>query len=350
MRQLTNRTKDINDFFLSAGFKYSFDIKIDNDGEAHALLLFNVSEAQTVLVDDPGSHLSWGEKNAFSLLLFMFDAIRKNADLIILDDPISSFDSSKKYAIINRLFMAGNRENSLYMRTVLLLTHDMEPVIDYIQVGGKLDASYVNGYYLQNVDGILVEYPLRKNIDILSTPILLIRTAKDSSIPMPARVGCLRKYIEHTVENPSTASMSYNILSSLIHGRENATYDSEGENVMDLYDFQTGLTEIVAIIPNFDYTAILEQYTAIALINEFRRITNRYIQLLLLRAYIQRYEEAKIRLKASNDVLRKFVDETFHIENDYIYSFDFMSFAIVPDFIISAASTFVASEFALLAR
>lgn len=348
IKQLSTKTKDINAFLESAGFKYSFSIEVDSDGVAHALLLFKVAEDQTVPVDDPASHLSWGERNAFSLLLFMFDAIRKNADLIILDDPISSFDSSKKYAIINRLFMTGNRENSLYMRTVLLLTHDMEPVIDYIQVGGKLDANYVNGYYLQNVDGLLVEYPLRKNIDILSTPILLIRTAKDSSIPMPARVGCLRKYIEHTVENPTMASMSYNILSSLIHGRVNATYDNAGENMMEQNDLQTGLAEIVAFIPGFDYATILEQYCAKALIAEYRRATNRYIQLLILRAYIQKYEEAKMRLKASNDVLRKFVDETFHIENDYIYSFDFLTFALVPDFISSAASDFVNSEATLL--
>ena len=38
-----------------------------------------------------------------TLILFMFDAIRSDAKLIILDDPISSFDSNKKYAIINRL-------------------------------------------------------------------------------------------------------------------------------------------------------------------------------------------------------------------------------------------------------
>jgi len=348
IRQLTNRTRDINDFLQSAGFKYSFDIKIDDDGVAHALLLFKVTEDQTITVNDPASHLSWGEKNAFSLLLFMFDAIRKNADLIILDDPISSFDSSKKYAIINRLFMTGNRDNSLYMRTVLLLTHDMEPVIDYIQVGGKLEARYVNGYYLQNIDGLLIEYPLRKNVDILSTPILLIRSAKDVSIPMPARIGCLRKYIEHTVENPTTVSMPYNILSSLIHGREHATYDNAGEIEMSENDFRRGLAEIIAIIPDFDYTAILEQYSAIALITEYRRATNRYIQLLILRAYIQKYEEAKMRLKASNDVLRKFVDETFHIENDYIYSFNFLTFALVPDFISSAATEFVNREAALL--
>lgn len=350
MRQLTNRTKDINDFFLSAGFKYSFDIKIDDDGVAHALLLFKTTEDQTVPVDDPGSHLSWGEKNAFSLLLFMFDAIRKNADLIILDDPISSFDNCKKYAIINRLFMTGSSDNSLYMRTVLLLTHDMEPIIDYIQVGGKLDASYVNATYLQNLEGILAEYPIRKDIDILSTVILMKRTAKDSNVPLPARIGCLRKFIEHVVASPSTESNAYNILSSLIHGRNFPTYDNKGELPMSQEDYQAGLDEIIDFIPSFDYDFALTQFDGKSLLIAYQNAPYRFIQLLILRAYIQRYSEAKTRLKSNNDVLRKYIDETFHIENDYIYSFDFMTFALVPDFINTAASSFVKNELLLLEK
>ena len=59
---------------------------------------------EDINVDNIDKHLSWGEKNAFALVLFMYYAISKKAELIILDDPISSFDSNKKYAIINRLF------------------------------------------------------------------------------------------------------------------------------------------------------------------------------------------------------------------------------------------------------
>ena len=46
------------------------------------------------------SRLSYGERNAFALVLFMYSQLKENADLIILDDPISSFDKNKKYGQI----------------------------------------------------------------------------------------------------------------------------------------------------------------------------------------------------------------------------------------------------------
>ncbi len=346
-RQVASRTKDINEFLLSAGFKYSFDIKIDGDGQAHALLLYNGIDETQVPVDKPAEHLSWGERNVFSLLLFMFDAISKDADLIILDDPISSFDSSKKYAIINRLFMTGSRGNSLYMRTVLLLTHDMEPVIDYIQVGGKLDNRYVNGFFMQNLDGLLAEYSIHKDVHILSTIILMKQIAKDENTPLPARIGCLRKYIEHTTADPSVESISYNILSSLIHNREHPTYDNNGEFEMSSDDLIAGIEEIVGYIPSFNYQVAKVQLEGKTLLEEFQRTSNMYIRLLILRMFVQRYSEAKDRLKARNDVLRKYIDETFHIENDYLYSFDFRRFAVVPEYISKAASDFVVFEYPL---
>ena len=38
----------------------------------------------------------------------MFYAISENAELVVLDDPISSFDTNKKYAIIHRMFSKQN--------------------------------------------------------------------------------------------------------------------------------------------------------------------------------------------------------------------------------------------------
>ena len=80
-------------------------------------------------VESGNQHLSYGEKNAFSLVLFMFECLSKNPDMIILDDPISSFDRNKKYAVMDMLFR-GRR--SLRDRTVLMMTHDLEPIIDVI--------------------------------------------------------------------------------------------------------------------------------------------------------------------------------------------------------------------------
>ena len=63
------------------------------------------------MVVDPKNRLSWGEKNAFSLVMFMFEAISDNADLIVLDDPISAFDEKRNlelfegYLIIKRIVL-----------------------------------------------------------------------------------------------------------------------------------------------------------------------------------------------------------------------------------------------------
>lgn len=75
------------------------------------------------------SRLSYGERNAFALVLFMYSQLKENADLIILDDPISSFDKNKKYAIIAMLFRG---EHSFRGRTVMMLTHDFDPIVDLI--------------------------------------------------------------------------------------------------------------------------------------------------------------------------------------------------------------------------
>ena len=70
--------------------------------------------------------------------------------------------------------------------------------------------------------------------------------------------------------------------------------------------------------------------------------------MLILRAYIERDEEARERLRKTNDVLRKYVDETNHIENDYLYSLDVRKFNIVPDYFINEANTFVENENVML--
>lgn len=99
---IAQRQDDINQFFTIAGFPYNFCL--EKDGEKHAKAYLVPCEFQKEMVVDPKNRLSWGEKNAFSLVMFMFEAISDNADLIVLDDPISAFDEKKKFGIIRRLF------------------------------------------------------------------------------------------------------------------------------------------------------------------------------------------------------------------------------------------------------
>lgn len=276
--------------------------------------------------------------------MFMYDAISKNADLIILDDPISSFDSNKKYAIINRLFKTGDKENSLYQRTVLLLTHDFEPVIDYVQVGGKQSSEYIRAEFLENINGIVYEKSIEKNVDMMSMVVLMKELACDSNMVMPVRIGCLRKFFEHTVKSPRENSLAYNVLSSLVHGREKPSIDNEGKDLMSETDVGKAEVEIKKYISDFNYDEILTDLSLEKLIDMFEQEQNDYCKLLILRAYIEQSEDARKRLKDSDDILRKFVDETYHIENDYVYSLDIRKFNIVPKYYIDASEKFMAKE------
>lgn len=106
---IAQRQDDINQFFTIAGFPYNFCL--EKDGEKHAKAYLVPCEFQKEMVVDPKNRLSWGEKNAFSLVMFMFEAISDNADLIVLDDPISAFDEKRNlelfegYLIIKRIVL-----------------------------------------------------------------------------------------------------------------------------------------------------------------------------------------------------------------------------------------------------
>lgn len=72
--------------------------------------------------------------------------------------------------------------------------------------------------------------------------------------------------------------------------------------------------------------------------------------MLILRAYTEQNSDARERLRIKNDVLRKYIDETYHIENDYIYSLDIRRFNVVPENYIKEANEFIESELQLLKK
>ena len=115
-RTIEKNREEINSFLENAGYKYH--VEIEENIETYRLVLKSNEGAH---ISNVKSRLSYGERNAFALVLFMYSQLKENADLIILDDPISSFDKNKKYAIIAMLFRG---EHSFRGRTVMMLTHD----------------------------------------------------------------------------------------------------------------------------------------------------------------------------------------------------------------------------------
>jgi len=340
-RQIETQKGDVNEFLEQAGYPYYFYITMEQHGEAKAVLCSKKDPEGKYEVKDPNNNLSWGEKHAFALLLFMFEAIYSKADLIVLDDPISSFDSNKKYAIMNRLFKTGIGENSFYKKTVLLLTHDFEPVIDYIQVGNKPDA---NASYLYNVDGDIDEKPIIKGQDLYPMAVLLKEVYSDYHLPKQLRISCVRKYIEGTVKEPRINCMAYNIISSLIHGRSFPTYDNDGKTPMSDEDKISGENYLSDAIGSFKYEEEIVNFGREEILKLYAEVDNPFYKMMVLRLYSEIDASIRKTLRRENDALRKYIDESYHIENDYMFCLDFRRFNVVPQNFIELATKFVNEE------
>ena len=328
---------DINFFLQTAGINYELEILQNEQNDIRTILRYITTDKESVEVEKIRDHLSWGEKNAFSLVLFMHYALSRNADLIILDDPISSFDDNKKYAIINRLFRKHSDGKSFLNRTVLMFSHDFEPIIDFI-LNNKPTGGHINAEYLRNLNGLIESSSIKKE-NVFSWITLLKRYAKDDNICIINRLAFLRKYIE-LLNDSNEFNIAYQIISSLQHGYPSPK-EKIGEelNDIDSDNVEKGLNIITQYIPDFKYTELLSSISNESNIKKwYREQTNNYFKLQVFRCFL---EITQKRDQIKDDNLLKYIDETYHIENDYIYFLDLEKYEIVPEHIIEGCNSFI---------
>lgn len=319
-----NKT-EINSFLKSAGYRYTVDVEYVNETYKMRLRHEDFSQA----VESGGQHLSYGEKNAFSLVLFMFDCLAKNPALIILDDPISSFDRNKKYAVIDMLFR-GNR--SLRDKTVLLMTHDLEPIIDVLYtLSHKFKNPAPVAAFLSLNAGKILETPITRE-DLLTFGAICdanVQTAKNDLV----KLVYLRRYFE--VQN--NKGLAYELLSNLLHKRESPFKRVNGQ-VVSITDaeMKIGTDEIKQKLPGFDYAGLLKLLSDKAYLTKaYGEAVNNYEKLQIFRV---------LRAgSAADDVIQKFINEQFHIENEYIMQLDPRKYELIPSFIIDECNRFIAS-------
>lgn len=326
---------DINEFLKTAGIKYELVIEAEDEENSKTILRQCFSEEKTN-VTKIRQHLSWGEKNAFALILFVYYAHAKTPDLIILDDPISSFDSNKKFAILHRMFKnLGKSKVSLEGKTVLLLTHDFEPITDFL-VLGKLDEEKANATFVWNQYGELKEKNIepQKDVKLIFDECALISRNTNSNIV--TRVAFLRKLCELNGKE-NDWDFAYEILSCLIHAAD--IQRKIGDNCyedMTPNEIQKGMKKIKEYIPDFDYQYIRETYYTLDGIKEmYLKEENAYFKLQIFRALRYILGDDKIRISSMDKAWYKFIDETYHIENDYLHFLDVTKFNIVPSYILN---------------
>lgn len=333
---IANRKEDINQFFALAGFPYNFVIEGNGENKAVSYLMpSNMTEQHRVL--QPEKHLSWGERNAFSLVMFMFQALSENADLIVLDDPITAFDKDKKFAIIRRLF--DNQKDSFKRKTVLMLTHELQPVIDYIY--GDFFKTYcsetpVVARLIRNEGGEIKEYEIEKT-DLLNSVALSKNIAQDDRYNMAVRVVNLRKYIE-MIDSDFSGSPIYEVISNIIHGRVEPKYKN-GEN-LDQNILEEGLAALSEFLGEITYEDVINELTKeklMQLVDE----EDTYSKIIAIRLLFERYEGLLKKLRKKYPAACKFVNETNHIENDYIFQLDPFKFFEIPDIYLNELKDFL---------
>jgi len=317
----------INAFLQNAGYVYQVALLDDGTGQHRLKLVHNEINGE---IANAKAHLSYGERNAFALVLFMYDVLKANPDLVVLDDPISSFDKNKKYAIVDMLFRNGS--GSLRDKTVLLLTHDLEPIVDMVvHHSDRFKKPFAT--FLQNSNGTLTEKEIgRANIKTF------IEIANEN---LAAGSHILNKliYLRRRLEVAREKALAFQVISNVLHKRQPPQIKGEVTRDMTAQELQDGSNEIAAEIPGFDYQTLLGLITDDKqMIELYNDTASNYEKLHLYRIIF----EGKDNLIGS-DVVKKFINEAFHIENDYIYQLNPREFQTVPHFVIEQCDHYVAA-------
>tara|TARA_R110001583_G_scaffold8354_4_gene40127 strand:+ start:1017 stop:3137 length:2121 start_codon:yes stop_codon:yes gene_type:complete len=325
----------INSFLKNAGYKYEVDLLEDPTGYHRLKLLHTeLSEGE---VTEVRNRLSYGECNAFALVLFMFDAVKSNPDLIVLDDPISSFDKNKKYAIIEMLFCRErNFRGNFIGKTVLLLSHDFEPIVDMIfHHSVRFDQPYAS--FIENRLGQL------KEIEIEKSDIQTFMDINTQNIQASESVIEKLVYLRRTYEVMNEKGMAYQLLSNIFHKREIPLIfdilinDQPSAREMAEQEIEVAMSELFTYIPDFNYTSVIELITNDEAMKDlYKASSNNYEKLHIYRIIFDDKDDA---IEAST--IQKFINQAFHIENDYIYQLNPAKYQTVPQYVIDECDEFI---------
>lgn len=322
----TNQS-DINGFLDSAGYRY--EVRIEPSAESYRMILQHKDSSGHI--ETAAQHLSYGERNAFALVLFMHHVRRDNPDLVVLDDPVSSFDKTKKFAILHQLF---HGRESIRNFTTLLLTHDIEPAIDIVRTGtaDQFSAARPLVHFLRSVGGVVSEKPIEKG------DISTFSEVCDTNIAAATDdvIRCI--YLRRRFEVHGDLGVEYNLLSNLLHLRETPMVrNSDHELVpMERAEIAAATSAVEDFIPSFDYSSLVEELRTPAVLKaKFDATSVGYEKVQLFRLMSTLNPSAM----ADDHAFRKFVNESYHIENEYVMQLNPREFDAIPEHVIEACTS-----------
>lgn len=309
---LKGRCEEINAFLAEAGYPYNVSIPGAEDGKCSVRLV----HTSMWEVSDSRKALSYGEKNAFALVFFAYECMSKKPDLVILDDPISSFDGAKRYALLNMLFLGGIGKATLKGKTVLLLTHDYGTLFDIEHTHKPAFQPSAKSCVLSCTDGVVSELVVGAN-DMILADNLYEELAKSSGDLIVKLV-----YARKVLEVRDDKGDAYDVVSSLFHHRSMPV--RLDKTPMKTEEIANGMANLEAIVGEpIDYNDLLDTiHDSTKILAIFDTSSSNYEKLQL----------ARIATDACTDdkVLKERMDESVHVGNGFLYQLDPTKFELVP--------------------
>lgn len=314
-KAIESNQNSINGFLKSAGYKYEVQIVPESDSYKMKLVHQDLDRH----IEMASKHLSYGEKNAFALVLFMYHVLSEKPDLVVLDDPISSFDKNKKFAILHELF---NGKASLRGTSTLMLTHDIEPAIDVIKsVGAVFRDAKPSAAFLSSRGGVIKEVPIDR--DDIQTFTKICKDNIDKLEDPLIKSIYLRRYFELLDD----MGLEYNLLASLFKGRATPTLRlAAGDRDMTDQEKSSAEEKVQELLSEFNYNELVAEVNDIEKIKEKFHATNiGYEKIQLFRIFSDEHND---------DIIRKFINESYHIENEYVMQLNPHKFESVPEYVV----------------
>lgn len=333
--KIESKEELINDFLKISGMPYVVDIK--QQGDTRFETLFSYSGNPNI-ISNQLPYLSYGEANALALLLFCLEAKNKENALIIFDDPVSSFDNNKRYAIYDYIFNNVSGKKLLWNKTCVILTHDFDSVVVFSKCFplGRQDITRFSYLSLENYE--LIENPFCEN-DIINTFNVYSSIALDSNRPLISRITAARHCCEIKGEKGSD---EYNFLSSLIHKREKPTKDEEG--IIEYTQEESSLikTKMKRLFgDDYDYIDYLNKLKNTEdLKTNYADSESKFDKLCIARFILSDLKGKNIE----NNVIWNFLSEVYHIEKDSIHTISTFEIFDVPDYIIALCDSLISQK------
>lgn len=186
----------------------------------------------------------------------------------------------------------------------------------------------------------IVEEKKITHSDFRSFRAIAVSIIKNKENSIVTRVIYLRRLLDFLGEKDE---LPYHLLSSLMHGREMPTFETNHAEMSDS-EMQRASLEIKegedfpVHIEEFDYFKILSIIQDDEQLKTIYKSSNDYEKVHIFCMYMRKHKDSV------HDVLQKYASEFVHIENDSIYQLDPTRFSLIPQYIIDECDNIMSNS------